>query len=179
LLPAKTIMEVMLIKIAIPVLILGVCLAGCGGTKPASAAHATPAAATSQVPASTAPTPSGRAARVLVWWHGRGGADFKRITRTLNGPRRAEGSGMAALGNACAKIASAAIRAQGDPPIPDATASKWYTRALAEYEKSATDCQDGASTDDAAILNRAAVETQAGTTDLSRVTAVIKALTAG
>jgi hypothetical protein len=83
------------------------------------------------------------------------------------------------MGSACAKIAAAVIAAQGAPQFPGPAAAKWYTRALAQFEKGATECQDGVSSDDAAIIEQALVPINAGSADMVRATAAIKALSTG
>jgi hypothetical protein len=142
-----------------------------------ASAHVTPVAT-----ASPAPTPGagGIANRVAAWDHGSGGADLHRVVRALGAVSRADASGgLHAVGTACAKIAAAVIAAQGAPQIPDPAAAKWYTRALAKFEQGATECQDGVSSDDAAIIERALAPINAGSADMVRATAAIKSLGAG
>jgi hypothetical protein len=142
-------------------------LSACGGhTAAPSSSGTSTAASTAQAPSLQGSTTE----RVDAWFVDGGHAELTRLTAAIIGVGQAPNT-FAALGAACAKLAAAVASAQAGPPVPDAAAQASFTSALAEYAKSAADCQAGASSHDVALINKAAAATSAGTTDLQRFTA--------
>ncbi len=160
-------------------------MSGCGGSTAASApAAATPgtaaaspgaaAATPSTAPAAVASPPPGASAttaeKLDAWFVDGGHATLTRLTTAIVAVGHADAAGKtyAALGRACAREAAAVSSAQAGPPVPDAPAQASFADALAEYAKSAADCQAGASAHSVALLNKAAAATRAGTADVLR-----------
>jgi hypothetical protein len=170
-------------------LALAVCTAACDGGSASPANTAQPAGPASLSSSSSGTQPSsggtrspsgsirlstGSAASVVSWYHGRGGAAFTSLTKVLDHVSRAEASGGAtAFGRTCPQIASAVSTAQGEPPIPAATAAAWYTKALAGYQESVTDCENGVSTHNTGTLRLAEAEVNAADVDLNKAAAIL------
>lgn len=151
-------------------------LSACGGHAPAhspgtsSAVAATPAQGTStaatpgQTPGSTVTAIE----RVDAWFADGGQTELDGLSAAVVAVGQADtpGASYAGLDQACVKEAAAVASAQAGPPVPDTAAEDSLSSALAEYAKSAADCQAGASAQDVALLNQAAGETRAGASDV-------------
>ncbi len=79
----------------------------------------------------------------------------------------------AAAGDACRELAMAVTAAEADPPIPDAPAQTWLTRALANFGQAAAICQAGAASHNLTLINEAAVPMRAANADIKQVFAII------
>jgi hypothetical protein len=118
--------------------------------------------------------PKGGAASVSSWYHGRGGAEFTSLTKTLNSVSQAKAKGgLQGFAGTCGQMKSAAQAAQAGPPIPLASAAALYNAALTGYVKSATDCQQASAAGNTGGLNTAAKEVDANSVTLNRAAAVI------
>jgi hypothetical protein len=150
-------------------------LSACGGhtAVPSSGTSTGPSSVPSSgtsTAASAAQTPSSQGAtteRVDAWFVDGGHAELTRLTVAIVGVGHASDT-FAALGAACAKLAAAVASAQAGPPVPDAAAQASLTGALADYAKSAGDCQAGASAHNDALISKAATATSAATSYLQR-----------
>ncbi len=151
-------------------------LSACGGHAPAHspgtspAVAATPAQGTS-TGAIPGPTPGSTVTaieRVDAWFADGGQNELDRLGAAIVAVGQADtpGASYAGLNQACVKEAAAVASAQAGPAVPDAAPEASLSSALAEYAKSAADCQAGASAQNVALLNQAAAETRAGTADV-------------
>jgi hypothetical protein len=164
------------VRIRLPalVLVLTGTVAGCG-----SGGHAGPSPATTTATAGSTsaaaggPTSSSRASKILAWSEGPGGAAFRQLGKTIEFVAGAAVEGKA---SACAKVAAAVTAAQAAPPIPDAAASRWYVKALAQYQKGMNECLAGTSAGDPSTLKQEGRAITIGTTDLFHVEAVLKSI---
>jgi hypothetical protein len=153
-------------------------MSGCGGStaapSPSTASSGAATATPSTAPAAIAAPPPGPAAttteRLDAWFVDGGHATLTRLTEAIVAVGHADtpGNTYAALGRACAREAAAVSSAQAGPQVPDAAAQASFAGALAEYAKSAADCEAGASAHSVALLNKAAAATRAGTADVLR-----------
>jgi len=107
---------------------------------------------------------------VDAWFVDGGHAELNRLTAAIVavGHTDTPGNTYAALGKACTREAAAVASAQAGPPVPDPAAQALFAGALADFAKSAADCQAGASSHSVALLNKAAAATRAGTVDVLR-----------
>lgn len=158
-------------------------IAGCGAAHPGpSLSAASSAPAHSGTPAAPSTRPSeDEADRVIGWDDSTGRRVLTRLSAAMGATARADKAaaatgGTAAAQSACARLASAVTAAETSPAIPDPAAARWLTRALARLQESAADCQAGASSDDAALINKGTAAMIAGEADLGRATAAIKTL---
>lgn len=155
-----------------------IAISGCGSSTtapaPSTATSGAATAAPSTAPAAIAsppPGPSASTAEQLDAWFVDGGhAELTRLTAAIVAVGHADtpGKTYAALGRACTREAAAVSSAQAGPQVPFAAAQASFADALAEYAKSAADCQAGASAHSVALLNKAAAATRAGTADVLR-----------
>lgn len=154
-------------------------MSGCAGRTTASAPTSSvtsepavaspskaPAAIATQAPGSTVTTTE----RLDAWFVDGGHAALTSLTSAIVAVGHADtpGKTYAALGKACTREAAAVARAQAGPAVPDAAAQASFAAALAEYARSAADCQAGASAHSVTLLNKAADATRAGTADVLR-----------
>lgn len=128
------------IALAAAIALIALTAAGCATapTSPPPAAHAT-AAATTQ-PAAPVATPN-KAAAVLTWYAGQGGRDMTKLGTAVSFASAASTGNPATEVAACQAIAKAVTAAQAGPPMPLASAERWYRYALAHYARGAADCQ--------------------------------------
>ena len=151
-------------------------LSACGGHPPAHSPGTSQAvAATPDHGASAAASPgptSGSTVtaieRVDAWFADGGQNVLDNLSAAVVAVGQADtpGASYAGLDQACVKEAAAVASAQAGPPVPDAVPEASLSSALAEYAKSAADCQAGASAQNVVLLNQAAAETRAGTADV-------------
>ena len=163
----------MRIRLATVVIVFAGTVAGCGSAghaRPSSAASAASAGSTSAAAGSVAST---RASKILAWSDGSGGAAFRHLGEVI---QAAAGAAVEGKASACAKVAAAVTAAQAAPPIPVAAASRWYVKALAQYQKGMGECRALTSAVAGSTLRQEGQAITIGTTDLFHVEAVLKSI---
>ncbi len=80
------------------------------------------------------------------------------------------------MAQACAELSSAVSNTEAAGPIPYRPAERWFARGLAKYDQAASECQAGASSQDATAMQRAATDFSEGNADVARADKTIKAL---
>jgi hypothetical protein len=115
--------------------------------------------------------------RITAWNHSPGGKDERTLGRLLGAMSRAAGAGNEPVtARACGKITAEVSQALAAPQIPDRVAAHWYAAALADYSTAGTDCQDGITSGDTALVTKGASLLDQGTRDLGKATARIRAI---
>jgi hypothetical protein len=137
-------------------------------------ASATPSQRPPQASASASATPSPASPssasirdQVSSWFVNGGRAELDLLSARVTAVGLAQT--YAAAGRACSELATAVTAAQADPPIPDAPAQTWLTRALANFGTAAAICQQAATAHSLALLNKAAVPMRAANADIRQV----------
>jgi hypothetical protein len=150
--------------------------------KPAAASRpaTTPKAAVTTTPApaaTTAPAQVSTAQAVVSWYENGGHSGLNQIVAAENNVAQQAGAeNFSGAAQACAGLATAVSNEEANGPIPDRRAEKWFAKALSKYDTAAAECQAGASTQNVSALIQAANDMNMGTTDLDKVTDVIKTL---
>jgi hypothetical protein len=143
-------------------------LAGCAASAPPA-----PAKVTITPPAVTTTS----AALAFSSWYSDGGKSaLGKLVAALGKAGAASPSDFPAMSAACSQVASAVTAMDDAGPIPYHPAERWIARALAEFSAGASDCQAGAQGQNVALLQKAAAEVTAGTTDLGKTTKALQAI---
>jgi hypothetical protein len=115
--------------------------------------------------------------RITAWDHGSGGRDELKLISLLNAVVNATSAqSLPATERACARLAGGVTAALAAPQIPDPIAAKYYAAGLAHYSTGATDCQDGISSGDVALIRTGSQHLSIGNGDLRKATARIDAI---
>ena len=157
-------------------------LAGCGsaGSTHASAKKPHPAAASSTAASTPTIPPKTHAQKVAdkitAWSSGPGYTDLQAVAKALGVAGAAERAGnVSASGAACVKLGNAVQAALAAPQIPGPP-RRWYAMALAQLEVSATDCQNGISSNDPSLVAEGTTHLNKGTAYLAKAVKEINKL---
>jgi hypothetical protein len=111
---------------------------------------------------------------VVAWYHGRGGADFTALTKTIDHATEVRAkSGVSAFAGTCPQIKSAALAAVAAPPMPLASVATVYSQALDNYVTAATKCEQASAAGNSSALSAAAADVVASSNTLNRAAAVL------
>jgi hypothetical protein len=125
------------------------------------------------LPASAAPKPPDPALALAVaqWVADGGEANLKTLAADFTDLESAANSNnLPSISTSCAQLQKDVEGAQSGDPIPDPEAQSAWSRALAQYERGATDCVAGADESNVDLITKASTEITSGSTDLDLVT---------
>jgi hypothetical protein len=149
-----------------------IALAGCGSAAPGHATTPAPVARPT-----TASPPADTASQVHAWFEGPGGQAFSAVVTRLEKFGASGRAGrIAAARRDCARLGRAVTTAQAAPPVPDAASQRFWALALTHLESAAADCQAGAGSGDASMVNEADAAIVIAGNDLAQMTVRLDAI---
>ncbi len=130
------------------------------------------------VPTTTLSPVRKQEAAVYAWYQGQQ-ARLGRIASDLNSLATAgKDRNLSGATKACKALRLDATAEMNAPPVPDATVLSPFQAAMTDYSDAASNYLSGLAQNNASVVNVASREVAAGTAELAKATAAIKALAA-